>query len=128
MILSLLILALMSQFPFASANPTDAGIYADGLYDLSDQYLALGLSLSMIGLILLNIFNFNKRKLQLKINLTALLLGLGLEALVLYTIFSTQADLAFAAVLPAVAILFLFLANKGIQKDEKLIKDSDRLR
>ena len=34
----------------------------------------------------------------------------------------------FASFMPAVVFLFLLLANRGILKDEKLIKSMDRLR
>ena len=39
-----------------------------------------------------------------------------------------QPLLEWFAAMPMVAVLFLFLARKGILKDEKLVKSLDRIR
>jgi hypothetical protein len=75
------------------------------------------------------IFFFNKRMLQVRLSA----LGVLLELLVLFLYYReiktfTSGALALWSILHFAILLFFFLAAKGISKDEKLVKDSDRLR
>ncbi len=75
------------------------------------------------------IFLFKKRVLQLRL----CVLGIALEALLIFLYYKevktfTTGTYALWAILHSVAIISFVLAAKAINKDEKLIKDSDRLR
>jgi len=81
------------------------------------------------------IFMFKKRILQIRLVRFTLLLSMLLIVgiFVLYPniiVKSTEANSEFevGAYIPIINLLFLFLANRGILKDEKLIRSVDRLR
>lgn len=75
---------------------------------------------------------FKNRTIQLRL----CVLGIVLEALLIFLYYRTveskfiagQGEYSITALLHSLIILFFVLAARGINKDEKLIKDSDRLR
>ena len=78
---------------------------------------------------LFTIFLYKKRIVQLRLCILAIVLDL----LLLYLYYSevlkfSQGTYSIASAMHLVIILSLFLAAKAINKDEKLVKDSDRLR
>ena len=83
-----------------------------------------------IGVIaLINIFLYSNRMLQFRLCLLGILLEAGL--LFMYIKYINQmADGTYAltSILQAGVLFFLFAAVKGVRKDEKLIKESNRLR
>jgi len=104
----------------------------DNLYHQLNGTQNLGLMVTTIALgvlTLINIFLFKNRVTQLWLCIVAILLDVFL--LFLYyqqTKDFTRGDYAFTAVLHVVIVAALVLAARGINKDEKLIKDSNRLR
>jgi Domain of unknown function (DUF4293) len=80
--------------------------------------------------ILISIFFFKNRKLQIKLCFVALALQLGLMTLYFFEIkgFIGMGAYTLGSLLHIGTICFLLLAVKGIMSDEKLIKDSNRLR
>ena len=84
------------------------------------------------------IFLFKDRKRQLLIVRTANLLLIGVTVFLFITSNSVRAYLeqggrvnsqfGAAAVLPLAMIVFTFLAERGIRKDEALVRSADRLR
>jgi hypothetical protein len=79
-----------------------------------------------------NIFNFRNRKLQIRliwINIL-LLAGLGVWIFLLAksVIGLKVLDIEMGVFVIPVAIIFLFLALRGVKNDEKLIRSADRLR
>jgi hypothetical protein len=77
----------------------------------------------------ITIFLYKNRKLQLRLCIA----GILLEALVIFLYYSKLKDFmagtyALTAVIQAGILLFLFLAARGISNDEKIIKESNRLR
>ena len=101
-------------------------------------YFLLPLLGSIVLIILLSfwtIFSFKKRKQQLlltKINMaiTMLLLAgyfFGYIGMLENSV-GNPPEYQFASFMPALVFMFLLLANRGIQKDEKLIRSMDRLR
>ena len=110
-----------------------SGIYLpDNLYHQLNGTQSLTIMIPTIGLGILSlvtIFLFKNRIAQLWLCIVAILLDLLL--LFLYyreTSNFTKGDHAFTAVLHILIIASLVLAARGINKDEKLIKDSNRLR
>lgn len=80
-------------------------------------------------LALLNIFLYKKRLLQLKL----CVLGILLEAVLIFLYYRevktfTDGTLSLTSILHSIIVLAFVLAARGINKDEKLIKTSDRLR
>jgi len=123
--------------PFATTpEAVDAsGIFADSAYNLEDS-LALLIFFAIAGaLSVAAIFMFRNRKTQMMItrvafvtNIIGLILGI-----VLFMQDSGQwegdnVNDGLGLYLPIVACLLLFLALRNIQKDEKLVRSSDRLR
>ncbi len=83
-----------------------------------------------IGVIaLINIFLYSNRMLQFRLCLLGIILEAGL--IFLYVKYINQlADGTYAltSILQAGVLFFLFAAARGIRKDEKLIRESNRLR
>jgi peptidoglycan/LPS O-acetylase OafA/YrhL len=80
-------------------------------------------------LTLITIFLFKNRITQLWLCIVGILLDVLLVFLYFQTTKDfTRGDYAFTAVLHVIIIAALVLAARGINKDEKLIKDSNRLR
>ena len=104
----------------------------DNLYHQLNGTQNLPLMIATIGLgvlTLITIFLYKNRHTQLWLCIVAILLDVVL--LFLYyreTSSFTRGDYAFTAVLHFIIITALLLAARGINKDEKLIKDSNRLR
>ena len=76
------------------------------------------------------IFLYQDRKRQAQVVLGVMLLPVAwyvLLAVLNHTLQGTYL-LVWADALPAVAIIFMFLARKGIQSDEKLVRSLDRIR
>lgn len=106
----------------------------------SSNYLLFVLYIIIILLALVTIFLFKKRKLQFRLTIFNILFGFGALAYQYYVvqqtanklnsggIIITSASYQLASFLPIVIIILLFLAARGIYKDEKLIKSLDRLR
>jgi peptidoglycan/LPS O-acetylase OafA/YrhL len=84
------------------------------------------------GGLIANIFNFKKRSLQIVLNriiMFGFLLTLGFA--ITDMIGSGDAEnvtFGLALLAPPIGVILVFLANKGIKKDEKLIKSADRIR
>lgn len=103
------------------------------------SYLYFILVMLVIVLAATAIFLFKKRKLQFRLTVVNLLISLAVIALQYLKIKSEAAQLNEshmlasatylpAAFLPVVIVILLFLAARGIYKDERLIKSLDRLR
>jgi peptidoglycan/LPS O-acetylase OafA/YrhL len=83
-----------------------------------------------VGIVsLITIFLYKNRKLQLRLTLLSILL----EALLIFLYYNqiktfTGGAISITALFHLGVIVFLILAARGISSDEKLIKDSNRLR
>lgn len=90
----------------------------------------------IIGLLsLITIFMYKKRRVQLKLIQISILLSIILIVGVFFGYpeaikgqINTEANFGISSYLTLVALVFLVLANRGIKRDEKLIRSSDRLR
>ncbi len=115
------------KFPFYS------GTNAKGLapYELNatENFLLMLSTIVVGGLALVTIFLFKKRTLQLRFSV----LGILMEALLIFLYYREVATfsggtLSLTSILHSIIVLAFFLAARAINKDEKLVKDSDRLR
>jgi hypothetical protein len=100
--------------------------YLNGTENLG--IISVTLTIGIIALI--DIFLYNERKLQLRLAILAVLLECLLVFLYYRQIqlFVGAGAYSLSAVLHIGIFIFLILAARGISKDEKLIKDSNRLR
>lgn len=95
----------------------------------TSTFLLMITTIAVGGLALITIFLFKKRTLQRGLSV----LGILLQAVLIFlyyreTITFTQGNYALTAVLQIIVIPAFILAMVGINKDSKIIKDSDRLR
>ena len=80
---------------------------------------------------LVAVFLYKNRKLQIRIGILSLLLSLAAIALYFWqsqSFVPGESSFDLTSVIPVAVPVFLFLAIRGIYKDEKLVKDSNRLR
>ena len=95
----------------------------------TSTFLLMITTIAVAGLALINIFLFKKRILQLRL----CVLGILLEAVLIFLYYrevSTfiQGTYSLTAILHSVIVLAFFLAARAINKDSKLLKESNRLR
>ncbi len=97
--------------------------------------LAVGFLLTLFPIIIL--FLYKKRPMQMRLAASAmmantamllLLVGVVNKSLEHITELHVKETYGVGLILPALSIVFLFLANKAIRKDDKLIRSADRLR
>lgn len=116
--------------PFATGPVETEGMLMDGYLNINDNIGLLILTIITILLSLGAIFLYNNRVLQMNIGKLNLLVMVGLLAFAGYLFSTVQSvtTIGTGLFMPVVAIVLVILANKNIQKDEKLVRDSNRLR
>lgn len=139
MILAAIAVFLTIKFSFYSGtlaiqNGTDAvtSMATDGSYHLvsaTDNFLILILTSALGTGIIINIFLFKQRSIQIRIIIAAILM----ECLIIFLYLKetekfSQGNFNIWAILHILVIIFLIMASRGIYKDSKLIKESNRLR
>lgn len=98
-----------------------------------DNIYILALFASVIVLSVLTIFLFKNRKLQfvlVRFNILINIILLGVFGYYTQTLSGETlvSEKEIGLIIPFVSIVFLYLANKAIRKDEELVKSVDRLR
>ena len=145
--LAILAMAAMLLFPIAAFNLETPDFYvleAFGLKNSLGETVPVAANWSVVLLVvitilvlLLALLQYKDRKKQLKtLRFSYLILAgtlVGLFFLIKQNIAAvnlTELDLQYgpAYFMPIVAILLVFLAQRGIRKDEELVKSLDRLR
>jgi hypothetical protein len=139
MILAAIAVFLTIKFSFYSGtlaiqNGADAvtSMATDGSYHLvtaTDNFLILILTSALGTGIIINIFLFKQRSIQIRIIIEAILM----ECLIIFLYIKetekfSQGNFNIWAILHILVIIFLIMASRGIYKDSKLIKESNRLR
>jgi len=140
------LMSLMLFLPLAEIAAEGIGIYkvlSKGWYltggETAEPAMAtwpvfiLVLFLTLLSLI--NIFLYKKRKLQIRFCIYSIILAFGLIGLIYYyyvlglrPLAEPAYALSFPMVLPAIFIILVYLAFRGIRKDEILIRSLDRIR
>lgn len=78
---------------------------------------------------LVTIFLYKKRKVQMKLCVLDIILCLLWYGWYIAMVLTVDGmNVAFGACLPLVAVIFLFMARRGVKADEELIKSMDRIR
>ncbi|MDA3890144.1 MAG: DUF4293 domain-containing protein [Salinivirgaceae bacterium] len=86
----------------------------------------------LLGLVV--IFLFKNRKLQMRINKINMLVVISVIAIAgfyfskIRALLNGEVSYGFALVFPILTIVFLILANRAINYDEKLVRAADRIR
>jgi hypothetical protein len=118
------------KFPFYSGNV----VSKDNQMELKKFIASFDILTLIITTVLgigcfIIIFLYKNRTLQFRLTITFLILSI-LNLIVYFTRIGKflSGELSFAAVFALAIPLFLFLAARGIWKDEKLVKSLDRLR
>jgi hypothetical protein len=126
------LLGLLQVFSFGSlsaTNPLAEGIFSDRILTLLDDGVLAGLAYGSLGLIVGCIFLFSNYKLQKLTCKIGGFLSVLVSGWAAYLGFSVAGFVVgIGLFLPIVALIFLFLAYKGISADESLIKSSNRIR
>ncbi|MEM9886047.1 MAG: DUF4293 domain-containing protein [Bacteroidota bacterium] len=130
----------MFGLPFASTDQVinNSTLFADSAYTVTD-HIALTILFAGAGILALAaIFLFNNRPLQINLSrvaFVAAIIGfvLGIILFLNDGIVQNGENLpeptdGFGTILPILAGIFLLLAIRYINKDEKLVRSSDRLR
>lgn len=146
LLLVIICLGLAFAFPFAEYQ-IQGTIYVFNIFGLAIEgenvikfpyYVSIALS---IGLSIVTISRFKNRALQMKLgrfNYLVVLLTIVMSFVNIRTVEESLVSIAqdltpivtygIGLFLPVAALVFLFLANRAIKNDEKLIKSIDRIR
>lgn len=134
---------LLFTGPLAFINLEEGGIYFKhhGAFDMSGEKLGVSswpvtvmLAISAV-LSFLTIFSYMNRPRQMRLTIFVMIFNLGLIGLAYYYVSyimhnfdGVQFVFQWRMVIPPVMLVLLFLALKGIQKDDLLVKAADRIR
>jgi len=130
LILAAIFAFLTFKLPFYSGSKIIKDvIQPDVRLDAASQILILVLTGAVILCCFIAVFLFKNRKKQLTLTVINFILSIILLVLYFLQIQKFQTGIISLSCLFTLAIpIFLFLAARGIWKDEKLIKSLDRLR
>jgi hypothetical protein len=123
---------LTLKFSFYSGTLSNGTLVSQNSFHsvlATDNFILMVLTCALGSALVINIFLFKHRMLQFRICIIALLL----EMLILFLYYRqtklySNGTVDIWAIFHLVTIIALILAARGIYKDEKLIKDSNRLR
>ena len=127
-------LGLEFIFPFASSSQASTGYFSDKAYNIFDNSILLGLISFGIFLSVIAIFLFKNRKLQTSVNWLTIILCFSILVAGYFFLSEDQSGIqsgtsvGIGSFLPLVSLILLFLANRFIHKDERIVKSMDRLR
>lgn len=122
---------LSYKFPFYTGNvfsaKTNTQVYTS--FTASYTFLTLVLAALVGAASLILIFLFKNRKLQLQLTIVTLVLAV-LNLVVYFSQMKkfTAGTISITAIFSLAIPVFIFLAARGIWKDDKLVKSLDRLR
>lgn len=136
-------MTLLLLFPILTLSATGAAtgeyrVDATGIHSAQEYYqvgvVSFVLAAAVILLTLITVFLFKKRKVQVRLSILSILLIVAFMGVIAYEAFTAMAALhatmgiRIGVALPFVAILFLYLAIRGIIADEILVRSVNRLR
>lgn len=137
LLLAALCNAGLFYFDFYRADLLTNGVTAVTHLRVNDHYPSLLIALVITILPLVTIFMFKQRKRQRLMAVLSLVFTVGFISSIIMRVGNFTNNMAsgtgissywIGAVLPVIAIIFLIMAIRGINKDEKLVKSTDRLR
>lgn len=129
---------IQSLYMFLGGLSMTVGIFFIPLFEgetplfISEFGLFMLISGVSAGLGFSNIFNFKKRQTQVVLNRLNIILSFVLFGLFIWKNFelndSALSGLLYGSFMPLVNVVFMVLANRGVLKDEMLVRAADRLR
>jgi glucan phosphoethanolaminetransferase (alkaline phosphatase superfamily) len=135
--LAFLAFGLLFKYPFAGSEIQSAGFLADKQYNIFDNIFLIVLT-SVGGLIALSaIFLFKNRILQLRFSNLSIVINILILIVAVVLFYNEAKNLldnngeifdAAGLYMPFAGILFGILASVYIKKDEKIVRNMDRLR
>lgn len=143
-----LLLAIIAQSVFLAmpisrfimSDNAEISLYANGFKNTSGDVLSPTWALLILAVVILvlsvvTLFQYKRRILQIRFCIYNMLLNLGMIGMLYMQIstFNKNNEVSAhsytpATVIPIVVIILLFLAFRGIRKDEVLVKAYERLR
>lgn len=121
---------LTYRFPFYNGNTLDQNNQLQpARFIASFDLLTTILTAVIIAVCLVTIFLFKNRKFQLRLTILTLVISI-LNLVVYFNKLNkfVHGELSLSCIFAFLIPIFLFLAARGIWKDQKLIKSLDRLR
>jgi hypothetical protein len=130
----------MGSFNLWKARLTRGNVASEDYFNATSSYLIFIVLMVSTILALVTIFLYKNRKLQFRLTVLNIFLAIAVLCLIYFKVQGkanalvsegatiVSATFLLPAFLPVVMIVCLFLAARGIYKDEKLIKSLDRLR
>jgi hypothetical protein len=118
------------KFPFYSGNVVSSNNQLELKKFIASFDILTLIITPILGLgCFIIIFLYKNRKLQFRLTIAMLVLSI-LNLVVYFTRLGKflNGDLSFSAIFALTIPIFLFLAARGIRKDERLVKSLDRLR
>ncbi len=118
---------LSLKMPFYSGTTKD-GIPSHELLGMDNFYLMM-LTIAVGVIAFISIFLYSNRKLQMRLCILDILLEAGLLFLYYKKVTTyLEGTYSLTAILQVLVLIFLILAARGINRDAKIIRDSNRLR
>ena len=147
LILIFVLVGVMSFLPLVIFQTSDHVFYMNLFYfegvehlsfafDLPNIWPIAALAIVLALLSVYSLFRFQNRKQQMLLNMINMLVNFGLlisiflyaDSVASFADVKGEVIYDVAAYFPIVTVLLLILANRNIRKDEKMVKQSDRLR
>lgn len=147
LILIFVLVGVMSFLPLVIFQTSDHIFYMNLFYFEGVEHLSFAVDLPNIWpiaafaivlalLSVYSLFRFQNRKQQMMLNMINMLVNFGLlisiflyaDSVASFADVKGEVIYDVAAYFPIVTVLLLILANRNIRKDEKMVKQSDRLR
>lgn len=135
------LLMLTGPLAMVTAGGHEVILKAGGVFDLSGAKLEVStwpMTVLIIGvtvLVLLDILSYRTRIRQMRLTVFLIFLFAGMEGMIFYYItfirqrFEAPSTIhQWRIVVPAIAIILLYLAFRGIRRDELLVKAYERIR
>lgn len=120
--------ALLSiKFPIYSGAMPGVTVYEEVTGMATIPILVLTVAIGVVAF--LAIFMYTNRKLQFRL----CMIGIILEAILIFLYYNRisgfeSGTFSLTAILHGLVLLFFFLAAKGIRSDDRIVKESNRLR
>ena len=135
----IILLTLFIPYGIHMESPSASNTIAETDLNAKSTVLLLILTILSALFSFFIIFLFNNRKLQMKLCWVAVLLALSVLGFQLFNASQTAmgnklvvgilgSKIYLGVLIPVLSVFFIMLGYTGIKKDEKLIRDSDRLR
>lgn len=141
LLISTAILSLLYMFPLTEFSDENSqifnfnvfGIFADNEEIISTIPLLILLSIVVL-LNIVSIFAFKNRSLQMRLSVFNILVLVGFIGMFAFYIFNTadtiNANIHYTifSVMPVISIILIYLAYRGIKRDDELVRSADRIR